>query len=351
MELSRISVDVSGLDFDRAKSILGDLEGEGIRRVWLTENCYGDAFVEIASLLSSTKRMKFGTMVAGIFARSPMITSLAAVSLSNISGGRFILGLGTQTRNSVEYWYGREFVKPLSEMSEFVRITRGLLYGKKITHDGRYFSVRNLQLPPSSHQVKIFVAAIGPKMIQLAGQLADGVMGTFWTSKYIEETVIPNLKIGADKADRSLEDFEVVCSYECFPGSEKIAHEAMKHHLVSLAAVPLFEPIFQGAGYGSECKSINSAINSGNVESALARVSPEMVDDLELVGGSSQLRSTLNRLEKAGLTDIALHPYVGNVFYEHYPDQFPFDISQFNGAPVYEGLESYTELLRVLKSA
>lgn len=349
LNVSNISLDISGLEFDQAKSILHDMEHEGIKRVWLTENYYADAFVEVTALSNSTERIQFGTMVAGIFARSPMITALAAISLSNVSGGRFVLGLGTQTRNSVEYWYGRDFVRPLAQMSEFVQITRGLLSGKKVTYNGKYFSVRNLQLPPPSHPIKIFVAAIGPKMNQLAGRVADGVMGTFWTPKYIEETVIPNVKIGAERAGRSLKDFDIICSYECFPGSESSAHEAMKPHLVSLATVPLFEPIFRGAGYGSECKSINAAIKSGDMTAALTQVSPEMINDLELIGDSPHFKARLGRLKKAGLTEIALHPYVGNVFYEHYPDQFPFDIQRFNTKPVYEGLDSYTAMLGVLR--
>jgi len=348
LNLSRISFDISGFDFDQAQSVLRNLENGGIKRVWLTENSYGDAFVEVAALLSSSKKIEFGTMVAGIFARAPMITALSTISLCNMSGGRFILGLGTQTKNSVEYWYGRNFVKPLEQMREFVQITRGLVMGRKVTYNGKHFSVRNLQLPPSSHSVKIFVAAIGPKMIQLAAELGDGVMGTFWTAKYIEDVVIPNLRIGAERAGRSLKDFEIICSYECFPGNEATAYEAMRPHLVSLATVPLFEPIFSGAGYDGECKSINAAMKSGDVRKALRQVSPGMIDDLELIGGGSQIEAKLKNLESAGLTEITLHPYAGNVFYEHYPDQFPFDITQFNGKPLYEGPEAYTELLQAL---
>ena len=209
LNLSQVSFDISGLDLEQALAVLNEFEKEGVNSVWLTENCFTDALVEIAAIFNSTKRIRFGTMVAGIFAISPMITSLATVALSNLSGGRFVLGLGTQTKNSVEYWYGKRFVKPLSQMFEFVQISRRLLDGAKVTYNGKHFTVRDLQLPLCSHPVKIFIAAIGPKMIQPAGQEADGVMGTFWTPKYIQEIVIPNLKIGAERACRSLNDFEI----------------------------------------------------------------------------------------------------------------------------------------------
>ncbi len=348
MNLSRISFDVSGLNFGEARAVLIESENAGINRVWLTENSFTDAFVTIAGIFNSTKKIQFGTMVTGIFARPPMIASLAAVTLSNLSGGRFVLGLGTQTRNSVEYWYGKRFVKPLSQMLEFVQISRGLLSGEKVTFHGQYFTVRDLQLPSCSYPVKIFMAAIGPKMIQLAGQVAHGVMGTFWTPKYIEDTVIPNLRIGAERVGRSLKDFEILCSHEVLPFNELTTYQAMRPHLVSVATVPLFEPIFREAGYEQECQSINAAVKSGDVQLALSKVNPEMIKDLEIAGSKSQIRDRVDRLIRSGLTEVVLHPYAGNIFYEHFPDQFPFDITRFNGRPVYEGLEAYISLIQML---
>ena len=349
MNLSHISFDISGLQLEQAKACLREFENEGVNGVWLTENCFTDAFVEVAALLNSTKKLRFGTMVVGIFARSPMITSLSAVSLSKLSGGRFVLGLGTQTKNSVEYWYGKRFIEPVTQMFEFVQISRRLLEGEKVTYKGKHFAVRDLQLPPSSHPVKLFIAAIGPKMIQLAGQEADGVIGTFWTPKYIRNTVLPNLKIGAERVGRSLDDFEILCSYECFPTTESISYDGIKPHIVSVATVPLFEAIFREAGYEVEFKSINHAIPSGNVQRALSSVTPEMAKDLEIVGTKSQINDKIAELRAAGLTEVVLHPYSGNVFYEHYPDQFPFDISKFNGKPVYEGPYSYMNLIQTLR--
>jgi alkanesulfonate monooxygenase SsuD/methylene tetrahydromethanopterin reductase-like flavin-dependent oxidoreductase (luciferase family) len=349
LNLSQVSFDISGLDLEQARAVVNEFENEGVKSVWLTENSFNDAFVEVAAIFNSAKRIRFGTMVAGIFARSPMITSLATVALSNLSKGRFVLGLGTQTKNSVEYWYGKRFVKPLSQMYEFVQISRRLLDGEKVTYNGKHFTVRDLQLPPCSHPIKIFIAAIGPKMIQLAGQETDGVMGTFWTPKYIQDIVLPNLKIGAERSGRSLNDFEILCSYECFPTSESVTFEGIKPHLVSLATVPLFETIFRGAGYEDEYKSIGHAISSGSVQQALSKVTPEMARDLEIVGTKSQIKDRIAELKKAGLTEVVLHPYSGNIFYEHYPDQFPFDITKFNGKPIYEGSDSYMDLIRMLR--
>jgi alkanesulfonate monooxygenase SsuD/methylene tetrahydromethanopterin reductase-like flavin-dependent oxidoreductase (luciferase family) len=348
LNLSDVSFDISGLDLEQARKVLIELENEGFKGVWLTENCLTDAFVEVAAIFNSTTRIRFGTMVAGISARSPMITSLAALSLSNLSGGRFVLGLGTQTKNSVEYWYGKSFVKPLSQMREFVQIARRLLAGEKVTYDGKHFAVRDLELPRCPHSVKIFIAAIGPKMIQLAGQEANGVMGTSWTPRYIQNTVIPNLKIGAKRSGRSLDDIEILCSYECFPTSESITYEAMRPHIVSLATVPLFEPIFGETGYEDEYKSINVAMKTGDVQLALSKISTEIVSDFEIIGNESQIKGRIAELKRAGLTEVVLHPYLGNMFYEHYPDQFSFDITKFNSTPVYGESDSYTNLIQIL---
>ena len=140
-----------------------------------------------------------------------------------------------------------------------------------------------------------------------------------------------------------------LCSYECFPTSESVTSEGIRPHLVSLATVPFFETIFRGAGYEDECKSINKAISSGRVHQALSKITPEMARDLEIVGTESQIKNRIAELKKAGLTEVVLHPYNGNIFYEHYPDQFPFDITKFNGKPIYEGSDSYMNLIRILR--
>ncbi len=349
MSLSQISFDISSLDLESGAKVAHVLEAEGAKGAWLTENTFRDAFVEIAVLSNSTRRLRFGTMIAGIFSRSPMITALSSITISNLSRGRFVLGLGAQTKNSVEYWYGKRFEKPRTQMMEFVAICRQLLSGSRVTYEGKFQHVNELQLPPSSYPVKIFIAAINPKMIQLAGQIADGILGTFWTPSYIRNHVIPNLKIGAEKAGRSLEGFEVLCSIDCFPANDTVANDALKPHLISVATVPLFAPIFRVMGYESELELIKKAILHEDLNGAFSIISTDMLRDLEVYGSFVEIRSKLQEFRSAGLTETVVSPYVGNVFYEHYPAQFPFEITKYDGTPVYDATDEHLSLIQGLK--
>jgi alkanesulfonate monooxygenase SsuD/methylene tetrahydromethanopterin reductase-like flavin-dependent oxidoreductase (luciferase family) len=344
--LSDISFDLSSLDYNAARRVVSEAGQKEVKGIWLTENSFRDAFVEIAALCQSSERIRFGTMVAGIYSRSPMITALSSLTLSNLSRGRFVLGLGTQTKNTVEYWYGRRFEEPLQQMSEFVQVCRQLLEGSKVSYNGKYQNVKNLQLPSSPYRVKILVAAINAKMIQLAGQVADGVLGTFWTPSYVRKQVVPNLKIGAERGGRQIpDDFEVLCSLDCFPVGDLANMDALRPHLLSLATVPLFAPIFREMGYEREQELIARAVREQDMRRALSLISEEMLQSLELTGNTSDVRTRLHQFRTAGLTEIIISPYVGNVYYEHYPDQFPFDINRYNGQPAYDAEDECLTLI------
>ena len=143
-----------------------------------------------------TERIRLGTGVVGIWSRSAVTLALQAATLHQLSGGRLLLGLGVQARGYVEGWHGQRYRKPVTAMREFVTILRGLLAGERVTFEGEIFSVRNFQLQMQlpEQPARIYVAANGPKMVQLAGELADGMLGYFHSVEYVRDVVMPNLR-------------------------------------------------------------------------------------------------------------------------------------------------------------
>src|SRR5690242_16584947 len=190
-------------------------DARGFRSVWFPEITFADAFGPAVAAANSTSRVKLGTGVVGIWSRSAVTLALQAATLHQLSGGRLLLGLGVQARGYVEGWHGQRYERPVLAMREFVTILRRLLDGENVTFSGEIFSVRNfqlqMQLPPE--RAKIYIAANGPRMIRLAGEIADGMLGYFHSLAYVENVVLPNLRIGAERSGRNLAEIEATVGF------------------------------------------------------------------------------------------------------------------------------------------
>ena len=204
MDDNGLGIFFTGLPAPMAIDAAFRAEAAGYRSAWFPEITFADAFGPATAAAMRTQRIELGTGVVGIWSRSAVTLALQAATLHQLSGGRLLLGLGVQARGYVEGWHGQQYRKPVTAMREFVTILRGLLDGERVTFEGEIFSVRNFQLQMQlpEQRARIYVAANGPKMIQLAGELADGMLGYFHSVEYVRDVVLPNLRIGADRAGR-----------------------------------------------------------------------------------------------------------------------------------------------------
>src|SRR4051812_40557146 len=155
----------------------GRAEQAGFGSAWFPEITFADSFGPATAAALQTERIAIGTGVVGIWSRSAVTMALQAATLQQLANGRLVLGLGVQARGYVEGWHGQRYEKPVAAMRDFITILRRAFAGELVTHEGDVFSVRNFHLdmelpaPP-----KIVVAANGPRMTELAGEIADGTI-------------------------------------------------------------------------------------------------------------------------------------------------------------------------------
>ncbi|MEN8184174.1 MAG: LLM class flavin-dependent oxidoreductase, partial [Myxococcota bacterium] len=202
--------------FERVVEFALEAEKLGVGVAWSAEAWGQDAVAPLAYLAGRTSRMKLGTGIMQISARVPSMTAMTALTLSSISGGRFLLGLGASGPQVVEGLHGRPFAKPLGRMRETIEIVRLALRGEKLAYSGRQHQLPlpggqgkalRLAVPPDP-ELPIYLATLSPKGLELTGELADGWLGTSFTPEHAEAH-LEHLARGAARGGRSLADLYI----------------------------------------------------------------------------------------------------------------------------------------------
>jgi len=237
-------------------------EERRFRAAWFPEITFGDAFGPATGVALRTSRLDVGTGVVGIWSRSPVTMALQAATLNELSDGRLLLGVGLQARGYVEGWHGQTYERPVRAMREYLTILRRILAGEAVTFEGELFSVRNFQLTmqPPERPLRIYLAAIGPQMLRLAGELADGVLGYCYSLEYVRDVVLPNLRAGAERAGRSLDGFDVACGFPALITEDDSGLDLIRGQALMFATAggssPEYAKSIAAAGFGAEVEEI-----------------------------------------------------------------------------------------------
>jgi probable F420-dependent oxidoreductase len=302
-------------------------EAHGFRAAWFPEITFGDAFGPATAVATQTSRLELGTGVVGIWSRSAVTMALQAATLNELSNGRLLLGVGLQARGYVEGWHGQTYERPVRAMREYLTILRRILSGEAVTFEGEVFSVRNfqLQMQPQERPVRIYMAAIGPQMTRLAGELADGIIGYFYSAAYLRDTVMPNLRAGAERGGRSLDSFDVACGFPTIVTPDESGLQQIKGQVMMFATAgsssPEYASSFAAAGF--DVASIQERVDAADIDGALALVTDEMADAMTIAGSPDHVRARIEEYREAGLTTVALNPSPPNGWFPLYQGHFP----------------------------
>lgn len=280
----------------------GELERGGFERVWLGE-AWREPVVPLTALALQTDTVGLGTAVSQIYPVNPVIVAQQTAQLQEVSGGRFALGLGLGAGFVVERWFGVDYERPLRRAREFIEIVRGVLASPEngpFTYEGEVLSTKKYLLPFADSAVSspIHLAAIGPKMQELAGELADGIIvGALHSPGYMAETQ-ERLATGAAKADRSLDDVEIWYYLTCCISEDgDRARQLARRNLVYLAQYPHYLKVYEREGFGDVAQRIAALVREKKMAEAEAEIRDEMLDAFCLAGTQAECREQLRRFE------------------------------------------------------
>jgi len=292
----------------------------GVDSLWSPEVWGYDALTGLAYVAAKTSTVKLGTFVVQLGSRSPALLATSALSLQELSDGRFLLGVGTSGPRVMEGWHGIRFRRPVETTRETIEIVRIVSRGDRLEHPGDIYP---LPLPDSSgaalvpqvrpRHVPVYVAAMGPRNLRLTGEMADGWLGNAFIPEAAEVFLGP-LQEGAERAGRTLADVDLVAPvavefHDDQPSAEAAARRHADGYAFTIGAMGVngrnfYNDAFTRLGYGEEVGIVAELWQRGEREKARQAVPIDLGRLTNLVGTPDGIAERLRKYRAAGITTL-----------------------------------------------
>jgi F420-dependent oxidoreductase-like protein len=295
-------------------------ESLGYESVYVTHIAGRESLTVVTAYALATSRIRVGTGVVPIYTRTPATMAQTAATIDDLSGGRLTLGLGVSHRPVVEGWHGQTIDRPVTEMREYVSIVRAILCGEDPPTTGSAGGARskwqtNFHLFGVDHcpQLPIYVAALSPAMLRLAGEVADGVILWLCNPSYIRDVVIPEVRAGRERAGRTLEGFDVVAAVPAALSEDReSAYRAMRKDLIPYFGLPFYRAMIERTGFAQDIQRYDSA--AGDLAAMQNSISDGFLEELTAVGDAQMLTAGIERYRAAGTSSPCIGPIPGTDF-------------------------------------
>ena len=287
----------AGADLARSAARIKVAEELGYESAWVTQLPDSrDAALVLAAYAQATTKIGLGTFILPIYTRHPTAMAQTALSLDELSGGRFSLGIGVSHKRTVEGMWGLRLEEPVVAMREYLEIVRGIVRTGYADREGRYFTAHSYYTGPRREDMPILISALNPRMLELCGELADGVALWMCAPDYIRTEVVPRIRAGREKAGKTMDGFDVVAAVPvCLTTDAPAAREVFRTTVARYASLPYYRKM-------------------------LDRTFPDMSDDpndgiLDALGGIGDeevVRAAVERYRAAGATLPLVGPFTGS---------------------------------------
>ena len=301
---------VPGMSWREIRQAAVLAEELGYSCVTMGESWGEDALTSLAQIAAVTSRLRIGSSIVPVFARSPANLAMTALNLDRMSEGRFFLGLGTSGRLVIEDFHGERFAKPLTRMREYMDIVRKAARGDRLDHDGEFFHTKRFQLrfPPYRATLPIYVAALSPPSLRLTGELADGWLPIFLAPSRMAAAVA-ELEAGARAAGRSLADIAISPQVSIYVTDDpRAARDRERPHIAFyIGGMGVFyHQYMHRIGFGADADRVRQAFQARDRDGAARLVTDEMVDAMTIIGTPTQCRDQIQAFFDAGVQEVRL---------------------------------------------
>jgi F420-dependent oxidoreductase-like protein len=300
----------------------------GYSSAWAAEAYGSDAATVLSWVAAQTERIDIGSAVFQIPARTPAMTAMTAATLDSLSGGRFRLGLGVSGPQVSEGWHGVRFDKPLARTREYVEIVRMALARETVKHDGRFWTLPlpdgpgkalRLTVHPARADIPMYLAAIGPKNLELTGEIADGWLAIFYAPEHAGE-LLAHVSAGRATAGKTLAGFDVVPTVPVVIGDDlQACAEPLRHYAalylggMGSRAQNFYNQLAVRMGYEEAAGRVQDRYLARQHRDAADAVPFEFIDRTSLIGPRERIRDRLPAYAEAGVTTLSVASYGGTL--------------------------------------
>ena len=316
-----------GAGMGRSLDLVKEAERLDYRSVWAAEAYGADAVTVLSWIAAQTERIHVGSAILQMHARTPAMTAMTAATLDELSGGRFLLGLGVSGPQVVEGWHGVPYGKPLQRTREYVDVVRLILrrqepldyQGEELGIPYRGPGATGLGKPlklishPPNPEMPFYLAAIGPRNVELAAEIADGWLPIFWSPERAVEEFGAALDRGFSRSDDPAKaaSFEIAPTVQALVTDDLAAGRDTMRPMLALYLGGMgargrnfYADLATRYGYGDAVDRIQDAYLNGHKGEAMAAVPDGLVDEVSLVGPAERVRDRLDVYAESGVTEL-----------------------------------------------
>ena len=300
-----------GFDLSRAAHAARDLESAGYSGAWTAETSH-DPFLPLLLAAEHTDEIELGTSIAVAFARSPMTLANTAWDLQAYSGGRFVLGLGSQIKPHITKRFSMEWSRPAARMRELIMAMRAIwdtwLTGEKLAFRGEFYThtlMTPFFTPPATDlegfgPPKVFLAGVGELMTEVAGEVCDGfICHGFTTERYLREVTMPALERGREKAGKSMEGFEIIGPSFVVTGRSdeelEAAADGVRQQISFYGSTPAYRGVLDIHGWGALQGELNTLSKQGEWTKMGSLIDDEILNTFAVIGEPEEIAPELSR--------------------------------------------------------
>ena len=297
----------TGRDLGRALDRVRRADSLGYESAYVTHIATRDSLTVLTYYATVTERIRLGTGVLPIFSRTPASSAQTAATIDEISDGRMVLGLGVSHRVTVENWFDSEITKPVAQMREYAQVVRAILRGEE-PPAGEFFNSRFAFMGyPPRPELPIYIAALSPSMLRLAGEIADGVMLWLCNPDYIRETVVPEVAKGRQRAGKTMDGFDVVAAVPtAVTGDPDAARAAFRRDLIPYVSLPFYRSMLERSGFGGDLAAFDEGMAAGDPARASAGLSNQLLASLAGIGSPDDARAKVVEYRDAGAVSACI---------------------------------------------
>ena len=280
-------------------------EALGYDDVWLADAGGLDALTLVPMILEKTQKLRVGIAVVPAYTRTPGVLASTFSVINQAYPGRFVPGLGTSSHTIIENWHGLKLEKPLTRMRETMTLLRTMLAGEKTDFDGETLRSKGYR-QGAVEGLPIYLAALRPKMVEAAAEMADGVILNLFPRKVLPK-ILEHVAIGAERAGKDPAAVEIVCRHMMVVcDDKKIGRDAFRANFASYYSTPVYNKFLAWAGYEDAAREIREGWAAKDRERTAAALPDELVDEIGLIGDEAQCQQLIRDYADAGIhTNIA----------------------------------------------